>query len=171
MKTLIIIETAHLGMFFSLTYFAAFVVASGIMIHQGFKKGYPKCAWLLIILTGVIFFIIGTKAATYSQEQWFQVITRFQFPLANGKTILGGIIGLLAGIFIAKLWLRFNRPVLDTLAIALPLSMAISRIGCLMAGCCFGTPTNLPWGIRAARTLGRGLVVADGMERRSRPWA
>ena len=37
---------------------------------------------------------------------------------------------------------------MDTLAIALPIGMAISRVGCLAAGCCFGTPTHLPWGIQ-----------------------
>ena len=148
MVTLMIINTTHGGMFFSLTYVAAFLVAAGMMINEGFRKGYPGSAWLLIILTGVIFFIIGDKVFTYSQEQWVQVFTRFHFPEADKKTVLGGIVGLFTGMFLAKTWLRFNRPVLDTLAVALPLGMSISRIGCLMAGCCFGTSTNLPWGIQ-----------------------
>jgi phosphatidylglycerol:prolipoprotein diacylglycerol transferase len=147
MKTLMIINTAHGGMFFSLTYLAAFLVAAGMMIIEGFKKGYPKSAWLLILLTGVIFFIIGDKIFTYSPEEWTQVFTRFHFPETDKKTVLGGIVGLFTGLLLAKTWLRFKRPVLDTLAVALPLAMAISRIGCLMAGCCFGTTTNLPWGV------------------------
>jgi phosphatidylglycerol:prolipoprotein diacylglycerol transferase len=148
MKTLMIIDTTHGGIFFYLTYLAAFLVAAGMMINEGFRKGYPRSAWLLILLTGVIFFIIGDKVFTYSPEQWAQVFTRFHFPETDKKTVLGGIIALFTGMFLAKTWLRFNRPVLDTLAVALPLGMAISRIGCLMAGCCFGTPTNLPWGIQ-----------------------
>jgi prolipoprotein diacylglyceryltransferase len=143
-----IINTTHGGMFFSLTYVAAFLVAAGMMSYEGFRKGYPRSAWLLIILTGVIFFIIGDKVFTYSQEQWTQLFTSFHFPDADKKTVLGGIIGLFTGMLLAKTWLRFNLPVLDTLAVALPLGMAISRIGCLMAGCCFGTPTNLSWGIQ-----------------------
>ena len=148
MKTLMIIETAHGGTYFSITYLLAFLVAAGMATYAGFRKGYPRSTWLLITLTGVIFFIIGNKVLTYSPEQWTQLFTRFHFPIADKKTILGGILGLFAGAFIAKSWLRFNRPVIDTLAVALPLAMAISRIGCLFAGCCFGTPTNLPWGIR-----------------------
>jgi len=147
MKTLMIINTAHGGMLFSLTYLAAFLVAAGMMIYEGFKKGYPKSAWLLMLLTGVIFFIIGDKIFTYSGKEWAQVFTRFHFPVTDKKTVLGGIVGLFTGLLLAKTWLRFNRPVLDTLAVALPLAMAISRIGCLMAGCCFGTPTNLPWAV------------------------
>jgi prolipoprotein diacylglyceryltransferase len=148
MKTLMIIETTHGGMFFAITYLAAFLIAAGMMINEGIRKGYPRSAWLLIILTGTIFFIIGDKVFTYFPEQWAQVFTRFHFPETGNKTVLGGIVGLITGILLAKAWLRFNRPVLDTLAIALPVAMAISRIGCLIAGCCFGTPTNLPWGIK-----------------------
>ena len=147
MKTLMIINTAHGGMLFSLTYLAAFLVAAGMMIYEGFRKVYPKSAWLLIFLTGVIFFIIGDKVFTYSSEGWTEVFTRFHFPETHKKTVLGGIIGLFTGLILAKTWLRFNRPVLDSLAVAMPLAMAISRIGCLMEGCCFGTPTNLPWGV------------------------
>jgi len=148
MNTFMVIGTDHGGMIFSVTYLAAFILGAGMMICEGFKKGYRKDTWLLVMLTGVLFFIIGNKLFTYSPEQWAQVFNRFDFPDADKKTVLGGIIGLFAGIFLAKSLLRFNRPVLDTLAVALPLSMAVSRIGCLMAGCCFGTPTNLPWGIR-----------------------
>ena len=143
-----IIESTRPGMFFTITYLAAFLVAAGMMAYQGLKKGYPLSAWFLIILSGVIFFIIGDKVFTYFPEQWTQVFTRFHFPETDKKTVLGGIIGAFTGILLAKTLLRFNRPVLDTLAVGLPLAMAISRVGCLMAGCCFGTPTNLPWGIQ-----------------------
>jgi prolipoprotein diacylglyceryltransferase len=164
MRTLMIIDTTRLGVFFSITYLGAILVAAGIMIHQGFKKKYPMSTWLLIILSGVLFFIIGTKSATYTPQQWIQVLTRFQFPNANGKTILGGIVGLFTGIFIAKNFLRFKGPVLDTLAVALPVGMAISRIGCLLGGCCFGTPTHLPWGIQYdAASSAYEVHLAEGL--------
>jgi phosphatidylglycerol:prolipoprotein diacylglycerol transferase len=35
----------------------------------------------------------------------------------------------------------------DMAAPGIVLGQAIGRIGCLMAGCCYGRPTNLPWGI------------------------
>ncbi len=148
METNLLIATGHGGMFFSITYVAAFLVAAAMAIYAGLKKGYPLTTWLLIILSGVVFFVIGNKMLTYTPDQWVQIFTGQNFPMAEKKTVLGGIIGIFAGIFIAKACLRFNRPVLDTLAIALPVAMAISRVGCLMAGCCFGTPTTLPWGIQ-----------------------
>lgn len=147
MKTLMVIETAHNGMYFSLTYLAALIIGAGIVIYTGFRKGYPKLTWLIILLTGGLFFIIGEKVFSYSGEQWSQVFTSFNFAPTDKKTILGGIIGLFAGLLLAKSLLSFKQPVLDNFAIALPVAMAISRIGCLMAGCCYGTPTDLPWGI------------------------
>lgn len=164
MKTLMIIETVHGGMLFSLTYVAAFLLAAGIMIFQGVKKGYPLSNWLLILITGVVFFIIGDKVFTYSPGQWLRVLTEFQFPAAIEKNALGGIIGLFAGIFLARFLLRFNRPVFDLLAIALPVAMAVSRIGCLMAGCCFGTPTVLPLGIKYdAASMAYHAQMAQGL--------
>lgn len=148
METMMIIETTHGGLLFSLMYLAAFLAAAGSMIFYGFENGYPKGPWLLILLTSGVAFIIGDKIFTYSSGDWIQVFTRLSFPVPEKKTVLGGIAGLFAGIFVARTWLRFNRPVFDAFAIALPLGMAISRVGCLMAGCCFGTPTDLPWGIQ-----------------------
>jgi len=148
MKTSLLIETAHTGVLFSTAYLLAFMIAAGIMIFMGMKKGYPPMSYFLIMASGVVFFIIGDKMFTWSQEQWINALTRFEFPESMEKNALGGIIGMLAGIFIAKAALRFNRPVFDHLAVALPLALAVSRIGCLMAGCCFGTPTSLFAGIR-----------------------
>jgi phosphatidylglycerol:prolipoprotein diacylglycerol transferase len=35
----------------------------------------------------------------------------------------------------------------DIFALALPAGEAIGRIGCFLNGCCYGTPTDLPWGV------------------------
>lgn len=36
---------------------------------------------------------------------------------------------------------------LDAIAPGLALVIAIGRIGCFLQGCCFGVPTDLPWGV------------------------
>jgi phosphatidylglycerol:prolipoprotein diacylglycerol transferase len=68
--------------------------------------------------------------------------------LAGEKSVMGEVIGAGLG---AALWLRFTRqPVLKYLDAAVPAAFvgyALGRAGCLLAGCCFGTPTALPWGI------------------------
>lgn len=143
-----IIETSHGGMIFALTYLAAILVAAGIAFFCGIRKGYPKNTWLLILTTGLIFFILGEKLAAFSSDQWVELFTQLHLPPSTRMTILGGILGLTSGLLLAKKVLGFRQPVFDHFALALPLAMAISRVGCLMAGCCFGTETNLFWGIK-----------------------
>lgn len=59
--------------------------------------------------------------------------------------VLGGIIG---GIIFCKKnkfsFLKFA----DFFSPPLSLGLAIGRIGCFFNGCCYGTKTNLPWGIK-----------------------
>lgn len=35
----------------------------------------------------------------------------------------------------------------DIVAPTLPLGLAFARIGCFLAGCCYGEPTRMPWGV------------------------
>ncbi len=36
----------------------------------------------------------------------------------------------------------------DIVMVPAALGLAIGRIGCFMAGCCYGKPTNMPWGVQ-----------------------
>lgn len=65
-----------------------------------------------------------------------------------GFSFLGTLISIL--IFIPLYLKKLNipiLPVLDIVSIYAPLLHAISRLGCFLAGCCHGIPTELPWGI------------------------
>ncbi len=66
----------------------------------------------------------------------------------RGFLFYGGLIG---AVFAMILFFRKkDLPVwyfVDAAAPAIPLGHAIGRIGCLFAGCCYGSPTDLPWGI------------------------
>ncbi len=65
-----------------------------------------------------------------------------------GFVFFGGVLGVLAMGWVARAWLDFDYlNVADHCAVALPFGHAIGRLGCLAAGCCYGRPTNLPWGI------------------------
>jgi len=67
----------------------------------------------------------------------------------GGLELLGGVI---LAITVIIFYMRYHklpiRRYLDILAVALLLALALGRIGCFLNGCCFGKPTNLPWGIR-----------------------
>ena len=67
---------------------------------------------------------------------------------AGGLTYYGGFLGSsLAAWFLLK---RDKFPfwkAADMAGFAVPLGLAFGRMGCLMAGCCFGETCSLPWAI------------------------
>jgi phosphatidylglycerol:prolipoprotein diacylglycerol transferase len=82
-----------------------------------------------------------------------------------GGVFYGGLIfALLAGLFLVR---RYRLPVwsaADMYAPGVALGHVIGRMGCLLAGCCYGRPTDLPWGITftspvAAASAGTPLGV------------
>lgn len=89
------------------------------------------------------------------------------FGLARaGGVFLGGF---LAAIVAAAVMLRRYRlkalPTFDILAPSLALGQAIGRVGCLLAGCCWGRECDLPWAISytdpvAADNVGTPLHIA-----------
>lgn len=74
---------------------------------------------------------------------------RGMLDLRRGHAFYGGVIG---GIGFPYIYIRFVKerylPYLDIWMTYTALGLAIHRmIGCLGAGCCYGAPTDLPWGI------------------------
>jgi phosphatidylglycerol:prolipoprotein diacylglycerol transferase len=72
--------------------------------------------------------------------------------LQEGKGVIGAFIGAGAA---AALYLRLcGKPLwryADTLIPAVFVGYALARLGCLAAGCCYGVPTDLPWGVQYAQ--------------------
>ena len=87
-------------------------------------------------------------------------------PLNIIKIWEGGLVfhgGLIASVVVGFYYLKKHRlniwKYTDILAPALVLGQGIGRIGCLMAGCCYGKKTTLPWGI--VFTDANSLAVLD----------
>jgi phosphatidylglycerol:prolipoprotein diacylglycerol transferase len=77
--------------------------------------------------------------------------------------------GLIAAVAVALWYLRRHRmpmwTVTDVFAPGIALGHIVGRLGCLFAGCCFGKPTTMPWGIvfhnpLAAENSGTPLGIA-----------
>ena len=67
---------------------------------------------------------------------------------AGGLTYYGGLIGAFGAA-----WFLLRRDkfpfwkAADMAGFAIPLGLAFGRMGCLLAGCCFGSSCDLPWAI------------------------
>ncbi|MFH1382702.1 MAG: prolipoprotein diacylglyceryl transferase [Chloroflexota bacterium] len=66
----------------------------------------------------------------------------------SGLSIYGAILGAALGIWIYSRFGKFQFGYLaDLLVPGLALAQAVGRVGCTINGCCYGTPTTLPWGL------------------------
>ena len=67
----------------------------------------------------------------------------------GGLELLGGVV---LAVAIILFYLNYHklpiRRYLDILAIGLMLALVFGRLGCFLNGCCYGKPTELPWGVR-----------------------
>jgi len=67
---------------------------------------------------------------------------------SGGLASSGGVAaGLVAAVVVARLARRPAAGILDAIAPAGLVALGIGRIGCFLAGCCYGRPTGLPWGV------------------------
>ncbi len=68
----------------------------------------------------------------------------------GGQSMVGGLLGGLIGVEIAKKLTGISRSTGDAFVFPVLLGLMIGRIGCFLAGLAdgtYGNPTSLPWGI------------------------
>ena len=146
-----IINGVNGGNWYSLFYLLSSVLTFLFLLYLGMKKGYPILSWILILVSGALFFIIGTKLLTFRSGEWTTLFRDGVFPHTAGKSAIGGMLFAILGIELSRSWLKIKEFVLDTYVLMVPLGLALQKPGCLLAGCCFGTPTALPWGVQYAQ--------------------
>jgi phosphatidylglycerol:prolipoprotein diacylglycerol transferase len=78
---------------------------------------------------------------------------------SHGLSSMGGIAaGLVAIVVVARALGARPLEALDALAPGAVLGFGIGRIGCLLAGCCYGRPAGVPWAIVASGAVARHPV-------------
>jgi phosphatidylglycerol:prolipoprotein diacylglycerol transferase len=159
----------HLGPLTLYTYgvllAAAFLAGLWVAGRQARKEGLNQervtdlAVYLLIAgLIGAKLLLLATDWSYYSNNPR-QLLTIMQ----SGGVFYGG---LLAALPVAWWYVRRHGlpgwQTADAAAPAVAIGQAIGRLGCLAAGCCFGTATNVPWAItftdlQASRIVGTPL--------------
>jgi len=135
------------GPWYSLFYNMAFLAALSILLYEGHKRKFPLLKWIMLLAISRISFILGSKLATFSPDEWNYLFSNLSLPPTENKSLFGGLILGAAGLYTGKFILRFRASLPDAFAFALPLAFGIQRIGCFFAGCCYGKTTMLPWAV------------------------
>ena len=109
----------------------------GLPLSAGEKLGVALGAFCGAMLGAKLPFVLADWEGMLSGTAWF----------ADGKTILCGLVGGYFGVELAKWTLGISVKTGDSFAVPVAVSVGIGRIACFFAGCCYGTHTQLPWGV------------------------
>ncbi len=131
----------------------AAIVAILIIFLRVKRAKIPACQVRAVLHYSVPVVILGFIGARI-----FFILENFDFFLRNPREILalrqaglssyGGLIfGLLMGYWLVRKGKFDFGFILDILAPVIAIGFFIVRIGCFLAGCCFGKPTQMPWGV------------------------
>jgi phosphatidylglycerol:prolipoprotein diacylglycerol transferase len=92
---------------------------------------------LLAAIAGSRLVFVFLEPAAFIQSPW-----KVFFFWEGGLVFYGGVAaGFITGVLLARRWKIPFFPLIDCFAPALALGQAFGRIGCFLAGCCYG----LPW--------------------------
>ncbi len=137
--------------FYGLALTLSFLAGTYISLRRARKSGISEdfVVWLGLVV--LVLAVVGSRALyvlTHLDDYGDGFLGFFRI-WEGGLTMYGGLIAATVGgiAFIKskghRVWL-----VADIVAPAIALGEAITRFGCFMNGCCFGTPTRLPWAVR-----------------------
>jgi phosphatidylglycerol---prolipoprotein diacylglyceryl transferase len=164
----------HLGSLPIYTY--GVLVATGFLLglwygtRQAPKVGLrPQFIWNLGIYAILIGLISSKLWLVLSEWDYYAASPRQIFTIQmfqSAGTFYGGLLGAMAWVIVySRLEKAPLLAVWDVAAAPLALGHSIGRVGCFVAGCCYGKPTSLPWGVTftspvAARIAGTPLNVS-----------
>ena len=106
-----------------------------------------------IVLWLMVGGILGARVVyvtTYWRDEFADQPLSEIFMIQHGGLVYyGGLIGATLAGFIYIRWKRLPLwKVADVLAPSCALGNVFGRVGCFLNGCCYGRPTDLPWGVR-----------------------
>jgi phosphatidylglycerol---prolipoprotein diacylglyceryl transferase len=136
------------GVFLALAFLCAILIAVKLAERDGLPRDriYDLSLWMLLAsLIGSKVLMLFTEPE-YRDHPWQLLSLDF---LRSGGVFYGGLLGaVITGYFLMK---RYKLPwwkTADACAPGIAVGNFFGRQGCFAAGCCWGKPTTLPWGVK-----------------------
>jgi phosphatidylglycerol:prolipoprotein diacylglycerol transferase len=142
----------------------AFLVGAFLAVKRAKKFGITPHEVISVVTVIIITSIAGSRilyvlehirSFTASPGSFFHVT-------GGGLSYHGGLLFACVGVL---WWVRRRKAsagiVFDIITPAVALGFFFVRIGCFLNGCCFGTPTDLPWGVVFPPDSPAGWVYAN----------
>jgi phosphatidylglycerol:prolipoprotein diacylglycerol transferase len=149
----------------------AFISAWYLGLHHANREGFPYKTTVTAYALAIIFALIGARVAhlitnpsTWMNKNFFQAMFGSK---CEGLVAYGGFIGGPLAVWVYVKYIKKGDfwSLADCTTASMCMGLGLTRIGCFLAGCCHGQPTDLPWGVvfpegsQAAGTFGYGVPV------------
>ncbi|MBI1842879.1 MAG: prolipoprotein diacylglyceryl transferase [Verrucomicrobia bacterium] len=111
------------------------------------ERTYDFCWWILLgaVVGARVWYVASYWSEDFADKSWLAVFNIRQ----GGLVFYGGVVGSSLALILYSLLKRQPLWLLADIATpSIALGSALGRIGCLMTGCCYGSPCSLPWAIR-----------------------
>lgn len=136
------------GVFLAIAFLSAILITVKLAERDGLPREriYDLSLWMLLAS------LIGSKILMLFTEPEYRdnplQLLSLDF-LRSGGVFYGGLLGaIVAGYFLMR---RYRLPwwkTADACAPGIAIGNFFGRQGCFAAGCCWGEPTSLPWGVK-----------------------
>ena len=118
-------------------------------------EGYKIQTLAVLIIVSAVF---GGKLFFFFEDPsfYFQSFSNLTKNFRTGFVFYGSlffVIPVTIWYFKKEKWPLW--PMMDYLAIMACILHGMGRLGCFLAGCCYGIPTDLPWGVTFSDSLSR----------------
>ncbi len=117
---------------------AAVVVGTLVAMRRA-REPIVAAAWLPVLVVAALVASHLLHRAFHGGEGWLW---------SGGLSSMGGVAGIVLVVAVAARGsARRFADLADAVAPAAIVALGIGRIGCFLGGCCWGEPTDLPWGV------------------------
>lgn len=136
------------GVFLAVAFLSAIIITARLAERDGLprEKIWDLSLWMLLAA------LVGSKVLMLFTEPEYRAnplqLLSLDF-LRSGGVFYGGLLGaVLAGYLLIKHYKLPWWKTADACAPGIAIGNFFGRQGCFAAGCCWGKPTSLPWGVK-----------------------
>ena len=122
---------------------------------------------VLISLSAILGGAVGARLIT--SWEIIDEVSAANLPLTyvvthGPRSIIGGLAGGYLAIVLSKRAMGYTLSTGDYYAAAIPLALAIGRVGCFLSELPLGTPTDLPWGMSVSPEAAAAFARCPGCD-------
>jgi len=132
----------------------AILYGLGIVVHFFVSRrlarhlGLERRVWILVSIAYCLGMTLGAKALYDLRQSDLDLLNLLDPRHYMKGGLWGGLaVYLVLAVPLSMLLTVKRRSACDLVALAIPISYALAKVGCLLQGCCYGRPSSVPWAI------------------------